>query len=207
MQAQPRGDEAGMELNLGKLTPDRLSAVVDLDRQCFGQLWTAGQYERELDSPNSDLLILAPASTIERPHPPLLALGCNWAILDEAHIMVIAVHPDYQRRGLGRLMLAALLATAVNRGLERATLEVRIANEAAIGLYHQFGFEDVGVRRRYYADTGEDALIMWLDKLQNADRANSFNLCIGRVCQRVTQQGWTIAVTLEPESAINLPLT
>jgi [ribosomal protein S18]-alanine N-acetyltransferase len=194
-----------MELSLGKLAADRLSSVVDLDRQCFGQLWTAGQYERELDSPNSDLLILAPTSILERPHPPLLALGCNWAILDEAHIMVIAVHPDYQRRGLGRLMLAALLMAAVQRGLERATLEVRLSNEGAIGLYHQFGFEDVGVRRRYYADTGEDALIMWLDKLQNADRANSFNLCIERVCQRLAQQGWTVTVALDTESALNLP--
>jgi [ribosomal protein S18]-alanine N-acetyltransferase len=194
-----------MQLTLSKLTADRLSAAVDLDRQCFGQLWTAGQYERELDSPNSDLLMLAPASTLERPHPALLALGCNWAILDEAHIMVVAVHPDYSRRGLGRLMLAALLAAAAARGLERATLEVRISNEAAIGLYHQFGFEDVGVRRRYYADTGEDALIMWLDKLQNADRANSFNACIARVCQRLAQQGWTVA--LDPEFTVNLPLT
>jgi [ribosomal protein S18]-alanine N-acetyltransferase len=192
-----------MELTLGKLTPDRLAAAVDLDRACFGQLWTADQYARELDSPNSDLLILTPTQS----QGPLLALGCNWAILDEAHITIVAVHPDYQRRGLGQLMLGALLSAAVDRGLERATLEVRLSNEAAIGLYHQFGFEDVGLRRRYYADTGEDALIMWLHKLQNPDRANLFNRCTEQVCQRLASGGWIVTVALDTEYPVDLPLT
>jgi [ribosomal protein S18]-alanine N-acetyltransferase len=95
----------------------------------------------------------------------------------------------------------------VDRGLERATLEVRLSNEAAIGLYHQFGFEDVGLRRRYYADTGEDALIMWLHKLQNPDRANLFNRCTERVCQRLASGGWRVTVALDTEYLVDLPLT
>ncbi|WP_066376640.1 MULTISPECIES: ribosomal protein S18-alanine N-acetyltransferase [unclassified Anabaena] len=149
-------------LKFKSLTLEDINAILELDQACFGGLWTMEGYQRELDSPNSDLLgIFSPNSSSK-----LLGMGCFWSILDEAHITIVAVHPQYQRRSLGQALLYFLLQTAGDRGLERATLEVRASNLAAISLYQKFGFKTAGRRRRYYQDNGEDALILWLSDLQ-----------------------------------------
>ncbi|BAY88099.1 MULTISPECIES: ribosomal protein S18-alanine N-acetyltransferase [unclassified Tolypothrix] len=151
-----------LELKLQLLTSDDLSAILELDKACFGGLWTMEGYQRELDSPNSVLLgLFSPASSLS-----LLGMGCFWSILEEAHITILAVHPQYHCQGLGQALLYSLLKTASDRGLERATLEVRASNLAAISLYQKFGFKTAGRRRRYYQDNGEDALILWLPDLQ-----------------------------------------
>jgi ribosomal-protein-alanine N-acetyltransferase len=151
-----------LDLKLQSLTTEHLSAIVELDQACFGGLWTMDAYQRELDSPNSDLLgLFSPGSSLR-----LLGIGCFWSILEEAHITILAVHPQYHCQGLGQALLYSLLKTASDRGLERATLEVRASNLAAISLYQKFGFKTAGRRRRYYKDNGEDALILWLSDLQ-----------------------------------------
>jgi ribosomal-protein-alanine N-acetyltransferase len=150
------------KLKLQSLTSKDLSAILELDQACFGGLWTMEGYQRELDSPNSDLLgLFSPTSYIK-----LLGMGCFWSIVGEAHITILAVHPQYHRQGLGQALLYFLLRTACDRGLERATLEVRASNLAAISLYQKFGFQTAGRRRAYYQDNGEDALILWLPDLQ-----------------------------------------
>jgi len=83
-------------------------------------------------------------------------------VADEGHVTTVAVHPDVQGGGVGTCLLAGLCRAAVAAGLASMTLEVRVSNEAAIGLYRRFGFAPAGVRPRYYADRDEDALIMWL---------------------------------------------
>ena len=144
-------------LELKRLSREHLNAVVELDQLCFGGLWTLSGYQRELDSPNSDLLgLFVPAG----PHF-LVGIGCFWAILDEAHITILAVHPQYQRQGLGQALLYSLLTLATDCGLERATLEVGASNSAAVSLYQKYGFITAGRRRGYYKNTGEDALILW----------------------------------------------
>lgn len=152
-----------LALETHSLTQEHLSAVLELDQACFGGLWTMAAYQRELDSPNSDLLgLFSPISSLK-----LLGMGCFWSILEEAHITILAVHPQCHRQGLGQALLYSLLKTASDRGLERATLEVRVSNLAAISLYQKFGFKTAGRRRRYYQDNGEDALILWLPDLQH----------------------------------------
>ncbi|MDB9312031.1 ribosomal protein S18-alanine N-acetyltransferase [Spirulina sp. CS-785/01] len=163
------------ELQLQPLTQAQLEAVVELDRVCLGGLWTLEGYQRELESPNSELLVLSvpsaaaneAGSSQKGQSPPLLGLGCFWAIVEEAHITLLAIHPDYHRQGLGQFLLLALLEKAVQRGLERATLEVRVSNEAAIALYQKLGFRIAGRRKGYYQKTQEDALILWLGGLQD----------------------------------------
>lgn len=148
-------------------TIQHIPAIVTLDRLCFGGLWTADGYAREINSPNSDLFILTVVDVAEatdrisKKRAKVIGIGCMWSILEEAHITLLGIHPDYQRQGLGKLLLVKLLQTAVNRQLTRATLEVRTSNEPAIALYEALGFHHVGIRRKYYAKTGEDALILW----------------------------------------------
>ena len=95
----------------------------------------------------------------------LLGIGCLWAILEEAHITTLAIEPGYQGQKLGLLLLTQLLQKGCDRGLTRATLEVRLSNQRALSLYQKFGFKEAGQRKRYYAD-GENAQILWRSGLQ-----------------------------------------
>lgn len=169
-----------------------LSAVLELDQLCFGGLWTLEGYQRELDSPNSDLLGL---SIPCEDRASLLAMGCLWAILEEAHITILAVHPHYQRQGLGQAMLIALLKAAERRGLERATLEVRASNQPALSLYEKFGFKLAGRRRRYYQDTGEDALILWRGDLQHPAFAQTLADWEQQLARSLELAGWELQVS------------
>ncbi|WP_017651564.1 ribosomal protein S18-alanine N-acetyltransferase [Fortiea contorta] len=154
-----------LDLEIQSLTQEHLNVIVELDQACFGGLWTIDAYKRELDSPNSDFLgLFSPLSSSQ-----LLGMGCFWSILEEAHITILAIHPQYHRQGLGQALLYSLLKTASDRGLERATLEVRVSNQPAISLYQKFGFKTAGRRRGYYQDNGEDALVLWLSDLQKPD--------------------------------------
>ncbi|MEM6253008.1 MAG: ribosomal protein S18-alanine N-acetyltransferase [Cyanobacteria bacterium P01_D01_bin.156] len=147
------------------LTDELLPAVLSLDKICLGGLWTEAGYRREIESPNSDLLVLLINNNADR---KVIGLGCLWAILDEAHITTLAIHPDYHRQRLGQRLLIQLLRLAQQRTLTHATLEVRATNSKALALYEKFGFRMAGRRKRYYSD-GEDALILWRSRLQTDD--------------------------------------
>lgn len=214
-------------LELKPLTSQQLSAVVELDQLCFGGLWTKSGYERELDSPNSQLLILEAATsgesgfgdqsseiltqtsfkadleTIPTTHKTLMGLGCFWSILEEAHITILAVHPDYRYQGLGKLLLYALLRDARSRQLEWATLEVKPSNQAALSLYHKFGFTLCGRRRRYYKDTGEDALILWRSGLQTQEFEETLAECYQQVEQHLALGDWQLSDYWEAQRTVS----
>ena len=197
-------------LDLQPLTPELLPAALVLDQLCFGGLWTLEGYQRELDSPNSELLVLQKKqksqnqlgepntlkSSVEA--DPLLGLGCFWAIVDEAHITIVAVHPNYQGQGLGQALLYALLEKARQRGMERATLEVRASNQPALLLYEKFGFREAGRRRRYYEETGEDALILWRGGLQSPEFGQALTDWQHQVQTRLHQAGWSLLQIANP---------
>ena len=187
-------------LELKRVAPQRLSAIVELDQVCFGGLWTLEGYQRELDSPNSEFLGL---SVPVRSHS-LVGMGCLWAILEEAHITILAVHPQYQRQGLGQALLIALLTVAERLGLERATLEVRASNHSALSLYHKFGFKIAGRRRRYYRDTGEDALILWRGGLQYPEFSQTLADWKQHICGRLLLAGWELQILLSEESSLTM---
>ncbi len=204
-------------LELKPLTPEQLNAAVELDQLCFGGLWTRSGYERELDSPSSQLLVLEARQALKdsglqgqssedltqsservdfqaapTTQNSLVGLGCFWAILEEAHITILAVHPDYQRQGLGQLLLYALLRDARRRHLEWATLEVKPSNQAALSLYKKFGFTEAGRRRGYYKDTGEDALILWRAGLQAPEFEETLTSCYRQVEPQLAFGGWQL---------------
>jgi [ribosomal protein S18]-alanine N-acetyltransferase len=116
-----------------------------------------------------------------------------WAIADEAHITLLAVHPDYRRQGLGQALLIEMLASAWRRELNWATLEVRVSNQTAIALYQQFGFQEAGRRKRYYQDNDEDALILWRNGLRHPDFAQGLRQWRRTTGQRLQQSGWQMA--------------
>ena len=168
------------EIQIQPLSNEHLEAILELDKICFGGLWSKVAYEREMDSPNSEIQGIFSSHTGEK----LLGMGCFWSILEEAHITILAVNPQYHRQGMGTALLYSLIKTARDRNLERVTLEVRVSNQAAISLYEKFGFKTAGRRRRYYQDNGEDALILWLGGIHKPDFAETLanwdvNVCLG----------------------------
>ncbi|MGM3306892.1 ribosomal protein S18-alanine N-acetyltransferase [Anabaena sp. WFMT] len=175
-----------LDLKIQSLTSEHLSGLLELDHACFDGLWTMDGYRRELESPNSHFLgLFSPFS-----HSELLGMGCFWSILEEAHITILAIHPQYHRQGLGQALLYSLLKTASDRGLERATLEVRASNEGAISLYQKFGFKTAGRRPRYYKDNDEDALILWLSDLQQPKFLKTLADWHTIVSDRLSQSDW-----------------
>ncbi len=99
-----------------------------------------------------------------------------WVMTDEAHVTTIASHPDLRGRGVGELLLVALIHRAIDIGARWMTLEVRASNTVAQNLYRKYTFKEMGVRRRYYSDNGEDALVMWTDALDS----ESFGVALER---------------------------
>jgi [ribosomal protein S18]-alanine N-acetyltransferase len=172
-------------VELKPLEADQLDAVVELDRRALGGMWTLNGYQREIDSPNSDLLILCTATAV-------LGCGCLWSILEEAHITTLAIDPTVQRQGLGLVLLHALLESARRRGLEWATLEVRVTNQRAIALYQRFGFESVGERKKYYQDTGENALILWRKGIQKPEFGAELQKWGMEIGDRLQKSGWDL---------------
>jgi [ribosomal protein S18]-alanine N-acetyltransferase len=149
-------------MDLQILSIEHLAALVEIDRRCFGGHWSIETYQRELVSPNAHFI-----GRFERDE--LVGMGCFWAILDEAHITLMSVLPEYRGQGWGQDLLVGLLARAVSIGMHHATLEVRASNDAAVGLYEKMGFETLGRRKKYYQNPEEDALIMWCRGLQQPD--------------------------------------
>ena len=98
-----------------------------------------------------------------------------WYVLDEAHVVMIGLRPEERRKGLGELLLISALEAAMRHGSRVVTLEVRRSNEVARGLYHKYGFREVGVRKRYYADNNEDAVIMTTPPIQSDPYWDTFH--------------------------------
>lgn len=146
------GLPAGFVLRPVQLTD--LDAVVALEAQANPAPFPRAGFEHDLTAnPLAAYLLLTHQATP-------LGYVSTWLMVDEAHISFIAVDAAWRRRGIGALLLAATLWQAAGRGAALATLEVRRGNLAAQRLYARFGFATVGVRRGYYKDSGEDALIM-----------------------------------------------
>jgi len=148
---------------------DQVEQILALDQLCFGGIWTKDGYLREIDSPNTSLQLLWLPEELIAEKPKLIGIGCLWSIVDEAHITLLGIHPQYQHQGLGMLLLNSLLQEAKERNLHHATLEVKSSNEKAIQLYKKFGFQIAGTRKNYYPKTGEDAFILWLNWIDQAE--------------------------------------
>jgi len=131
------------------------AAMAALDAECFTAPWSRQAFEQEL-SVNEAAFYLIAAMGDE-----IVGYAGLWAILDEGHITNIAVHPAHRRKGLGEMLLAELIRISEENGTASHTLEVRASNKPAIRLYEKFNFKVGGIRKEYYEDDREDALILW----------------------------------------------
>ena len=142
---------AGLEVRT--LSYSDLPSVLAIERRSFTTPWSLAMFVLELSKPGGVCLAAAGGRGLAG------YLVCS-RYADVWHLMNVAVDPDHRRLGIASTLLRRLFAE-VGPGA-RLTLEVRASNAGAIAMYRRFGFEVEGERRRYYQDTGEDALIMWL---------------------------------------------
>jgi len=137
-----------------------VTAIWAIEQASFPTPWSRWSFLAELGHRNSHLPVAGPSP----PHPwQTWGYLIFWVVLDEMHLINLAVHPKHRRRGIARQLLAEGLAQARNLGAALAWLEVRPSNVAARQLYESFGFKEVGRRPRYYDDTQEDALLLTLE--------------------------------------------
>jgi ribosomal-protein-alanine N-acetyltransferase len=147
-----------------------LKAVVAIEEQVFPTPWSLSLYLSELAMGSTRAYFVALSGTEVVGYAGLmLAVG-------EGHVTTIGVAPRWQRKGIGRRLLLELAHTARERGAEDLTLEVRLSNTGAQALYHQFGFVPAGIRKNYYAEVNEDALIMWAHEIQSDDYARRLEI-------------------------------
>ncbi len=130
-----------------------LEGVARLERLCFSQPWSRMTLAAELGSPGGVFLVAEEEGQITG------YLGMQ-QVLGEGYIGNVAVDPQFRRRGVGSMLVEALIAYGQAHEMEFLTLEVRESNQPAISLYEKFGFQRVGKRPRFYRDPEEDALLM-----------------------------------------------
>jgi ribosomal-protein-alanine N-acetyltransferase len=152
---------------------DDLSEVEALQRRAFINAWGAEALRWELQHTDVARLYVMRSEGPAGAEPPageLVAYCSCWMVFDELHINSLAVDPAWRRRGLARRLLAEVFRDAVRAGARSATLEVRQSNTAARLLYERLGFHVEGVRRGYYQEPREDALVLWHRGLPGPDR-------------------------------------
>jgi len=138
-----------------KAIPADLPGLMAIEQACFSIPWQEASLRHDLESNPASRLLVAVAQDHQ-----LLGYAAYWAVFDEAQINNIAVLPSHRRQGIGRLLLENLVGLAFAEELHQMILEVRAGNLAAIRLYESYGFQPIGLRRGYYSDNGEDAIIM-----------------------------------------------
>lgn len=140
------------ETLLRPLAEDDLPAVLAIEEASFLSPWTRAAFLHELHSPHSQI-------TVAERDGQIIGYLCCWYVADEVHILDIAVESASRQQGVGERLLRHALLVGQRQGAQSANLEVRWSNLPARALYKKFGFSEVAVRRRYYAN-GEDALLM-----------------------------------------------
>jgi len=132
-----------------------LDQVLEIEESSFPTPWSKASFQGELEENDfANYLVLEIDGRV-------IGYAGMWLIFDEAHITNVAIHPRYRGQKWGEILMKQLMYRATALGADRITLEVRPSNTPANRLYRRLGFRPVGIRKGYYTDTGEDAIIMW----------------------------------------------
>lgn len=144
------------DITIAEMASRHLPQVLEIERLSFPTPWTQGLFLHELKLPFSRVRV---AHSNGNGNSALVGYVCWWLVAEEAHILNLAVHPDYRRRGVARTFVELVIRDAEEQKATCVTLEVRRDNVAAQELYRRFAFNECGIRRNYYGP-GEDAIIM-----------------------------------------------
>ena len=140
-----------------------LKGVMAIERRVYPRPWSPSLFISEMSETTNRAYLVAKISRDVVGYGGVICYG------DEAHITTIAVDPEHHRRKIGTRLMFELMSEAIRMGARAVSLEVRMSNWGAQRMYGRFGFRPVGVRKGYYQETGEDALVMWADDVDGVD--------------------------------------
>ena len=177
------GDPDALEVRITPMRRRHLRGVLRIEQQVYPRPWTFGLFLGEISQRASRVYLVA------RVGSEVVGYAGMFRAVDDGHITTIAVDPAWQRRGIATRMLLVLARAAVDRGCHNLTLEVRMSNSGAQTLYERFGFVPAGVRKGYYPETGEDALVMWANDVDTELYAARLHELEGGVPGRTVIEG------------------
>lgn len=196
-------DYDGLAYKVEPMEVSDFQEVMAIERLSFPTPWPMDAYRFEIrQNPRAYYFVARPqdegAAQREEPRrgllarfhpldqrPPIAGYGGFWCSAREAHISTIAVHPRLRRKGIGQLILMAMIEKARSLGADHITLEVRASNLVAQSLYRKYGFQVVGRRRGYYSDINEDAVVMAAQDIDHPPYAIHLQELLDRLIERL----------------------
>ncbi len=152
-----------------KATVEDLYKMLEIEKEAFGKHhWSYQAFESELNNQYSTYFICLDVLD----EKGVVGYIVYWKVLDEGHITTIAVSSNYRRKHLADILLYKIIQDAIKKNIKWLTLEVRNSNQSAINLYKKFQFLQLGIRKGYYQDNNEDALILWTNKISSDEYNN-----------------------------------
>ena len=151
----PIPDPAELEVRIAPMRRRHLRGVLRIEQQVYPRPWTLPLFMSELALRTTRVYLVAKVGPAVVGYAGLMLVG------EDGHVTTIAVDPAWHRRGIGARLLVTLSRAGVALGCRGLTLEVRMSNHGAQAMYQRFGYAPAGVRKGYYAETNEDALVMW----------------------------------------------
>ena len=151
------------ELEIIRMRRRHLKGVMAIERQVYPRPWSPNLFLSEMSELRSRSYLVAKMGRETVGYGGVMCYG------DEAHVTTIAVDPTYHRRKIGTRIMYELVQESIRLGAKAVSLEVRVSNWGAQRLYSRFGFRPVGIRKNYYQETGEDAVVMWVDNVRSRD--------------------------------------
>ncbi|MFD2680026.1 ribosomal protein S18-alanine N-acetyltransferase [Bacillus seohaeanensis] len=146
-----------VNMDIRFMTIDDLDDVMEVEEKSFSVPWKREAFINEIEKNHFSTYIVV------EDEGKVIGYCGVWLVIDEAHITNVAVLPSYRGQGLGELLMRKIMEVSIEFGARVMTLEVRKSNETAQQLYRKLGFQNGGIRKRYYSDNQEDALVMWVN--------------------------------------------
>jgi ribosomal-protein-alanine N-acetyltransferase len=164
-----------LDVVVGPMRRRHLRGVLRIEQQVYPRPWSMGLFMSELGYQGSRVYLTA------RVGPVVVGYGGLMLVAEDGHITTIAVDPRWHRHRIGTRLLLTLARAGIERGAKNLTLEVRMSNDAAQSMYRAFGFAPAGVRKGYYVESNEDALIMWANDVDTPEYAARLDALAARL--------------------------
>jgi ribosomal-protein-alanine N-acetyltransferase len=163
------------DVEITRMRRRHLRGIMAIERQVYPRPWSPNLFVSEMTAGRNRTYLVALIGRAVVGYGGLVSYG------DEAHVTTIAVDPDQHRRKIGTRLLYELILAARELDATAVSLEVRVTNWGAQRMYARFGFRPVGVRKNYYQEAGEDAVVMWTDDIRTPDYRELLNRIIAEV--------------------------
>ena len=164
-----------MQVSIRKMEKTDIDEIYEIEKSAYGEHhWSKESFLNEIDNDITNYIVAINPETKK-----IMGYLGSWLIIDECHITNVAVDPDFRRLRIARQLLKNLIDTCYEKMIKYITLEVRVSNIAAINLYEKFGFKSIGVRKKYYQDNNEDALIMFTENIWHEKFKTLYNNLTG----------------------------